>query len=222
MINCIIIEDEPLAHDVLIRHISRQPDLQLVGQCYDAPSAFEILHREKVDVMFLDVKMPGINGIDFLKSLKNPPRIIFTTAYSEYAVTGFELDAVDYLLKPITAERFNKSMTKLFKFETFQESSEKNYTYFKVSGELLKIFHDQILLAQSLKDYILLKTLNGNLITHMTMKDLTALLPAQHFSRVHRSYLINKNHIDVYGKHSLKIAGEVIPIGENYRNITGL
>lgn len=217
MISCIIIDDEPLAQEVLENFVNRSTHLQLVKKCSNALEAFEILHSRPVDLMFLDIKMPGINGLEFVKSLKNPPSVIFTTAYAHYAITGFELDAVDYLLKPITYERFEKSINKLLKIHQPDIEEQKSYTYFKVSGQLLKINHADILYAQSVKDYILLCTAHGNHLTHMTMKYLSSLLPSPPFLRVHRSYLVNKNRVDSLDKNNIKIGHETIPVGENYR-----
>lgn len=217
MIRCIIVDDEPLAQEILEAHIKRFGQIELFAKCPNAIEAFAILHKESIDLMFLDIRLPSINGIDFLRSLKSPPKVIFTTAYSEYALTGFELDGVDYLLKPITYERFEKSMKKLFRAYPDETTQAKQYTYFKVSGKLVKVLHSELIYAQSVKDYILLKTAKGNLLTHMTMKNLTELLPGDIFGRVHRSYLVNTNYIDVIDRNFLKVAGTVITIGENYR-----
>ncbi|MES2275341.1 MAG: response regulator [Bacteroidota bacterium] len=217
MIRCVIVDDEPLALDVLESHIALSPQLQLMRRCRNALEAFDVLHNEQIDLVFLDIKMPSISGIDFIRSLKEPPAVIFTTAYSEYAVTGFELDAVDYLLKPITFERFQKSIDKLLKIRQQGQAEVKNYTYFKVAGNLIKIMHTDLLLAQSVKDYIHLKTKQGNHLTHMTMKYLESLLPADTFIRVHRSYLVNRSAITLLGRQQLEIGDEKVPVGENYR-----
>lgn len=218
MIRCIIVDDEPLAQEVLEAHIKRFGRLEVFAKCPNALEAFKVLHKENIELMFLDIRMPAINGIEFLKSLKSPPKVIFTTAYSEYALTGFDLDGIDYLLKPISYERFEKSMEKLFRIYPDEKIQQKQYTYFKVSGKLIKVMHTELLYAQSVKDYILLKTTKGNLLTYMTMKNLAGLLPADTFARVHRSYLVNMNCIEVMDKNILKVAGTNITIGENYRD----
>lgn len=217
MIRCIIVDDEPLAQEVLEAHIKRYGQLEIAAKCPNALEAFKVLHKENIGLMFLDIRMPAINGIEFLKSLKSPPKVIFTTAYSEYALTGFELDGIDYLLKPISYERFEKSMEKLFRTYPDEKTQEKRYTYFKVSGKLVKVMHTELLYAQSVKDYILLKTTKGNLLTYMTMKNLAGLLPAGTFMRIHRSYLVNMDHIEVIDKNRVKVAGMDIAVGENYR-----
>lgn len=217
MIKCIIVDDEPLALDILERHIAECPQLKLVGRCRNALEAFDTLHSEQIDLVFLDIQMPSINGIDFIRSLKQPPGVIFTTAYTEYAFTGFELDAIDYLLKPVTLERLNKSLEKLLKLKQGEPAVAKNYTYFKVAGNLIKIMHDDLLVAKSVKDYMYLNTKQGKYLTHMTMKSLEALLPPHMFIRVHRSYLVNQQAIKLVGRKHLEIGNERIPVGENYR-----
>lgn len=216
MINCLIVDDEPLAQEILATYVQNTANLQLVGTCNTALEAFGILHQEEIGLLFLDIKMPGMTGIDFVKSLKNPPAVIFITAFAEYAAASYDLEAVDYLLKPITKERFDKSLAKFFKLQPAVEEA-KDYTYFKVSGKLVKVLHADILYAQSIKDYILLCTSNGNHIVHMTMKYLGELLPEKEFARVHRSYLVNRNAVQVIGKNHLCINETEIPIGELYK-----
>jgi DNA-binding LytR/AlgR family response regulator len=219
MINCMIVDDEPLALELLEGHILRHGGLRLVAKCANAVLAFDWVLREKIDLVFLDIQMPAISGIQFARSLKEPPAIIFTTAFPEYALSGFELDAVDYLVKPITYERFERSVQKLLRpGRIAEEAVATAYTYFKVSGHLVKVMHADLLLARSIKDYILLQTKNGNYLTHMTMKYISELLPAASFARVHRSYLVNRAYIDVIDKNSIRIGGESIPIGESYRS----
>lgn len=218
MIKCILIDDEPLALEILERYVNRTPQLQLVAKCANAMEAFGVLHGQAIDLMFLDIKMPGITGLDFVASLKNPPAVIFTTAFAEHAVKGFELEAVDYLLKPVTYERFEKSIRKLLKtWQPPPAEAVKAYTYFKVSGRLIRINHADLLYAQSVKDYILLCTKTGNHLTHMTMKYLCDLLPSPAFLRVHRSYLVNQSFIAQIDKTSVLVGTERIPLGENYR-----
>lgn len=210
-------DDEPLAQEILEGYIKRSETLQLLKRCNNALEAFDALHTGKVDLMFLDVKMPAMNGIDFMKSLKHPPAVIFTTAYSEYAAASYDLEAIDYLLKPITYERFIKSMYKLHKVQPSIIPQQKDYTYFKVGGKLIKVQHADILYAQSIKDYILVHTKTANMIVHMTMKYLCELLPPS-FIRVHRSYLLNSTKISGINKNEVNIDLAVIPVGEHYRS----
>lgn len=217
MINCLIIDDEPLAIEILEGYINLIDDLLLCGKCSNAQMAFEALHQNKIDLIFLDIKMPGISGIDFLKSLKTPPAVIFNTAYSEYAADSYDLEAVDYLLKPITYGRFKRAIEKYLKLNTLPELEEKLYTYFKVSGALVKIFHADILYVQSIKDYLLIYTLTENFIVHMTMKYISSLLPDLKFHRIHRSYLVNNTHITYISKDYINLRDKQLPIGESYR-----
>lgn len=217
MKNCLIVDDEPLALDIIESYVNGNEQLCLIKKCNTAFEAFEVLHHMEIDLLFLDIKMPGLNGIDFIKSLKNPPAVIFTTAFSEYAAASYDLEAVDYLLKPITLERFNKSLDKFFKLQPVTVKEEKDYTYFKVSGKLVKVTHADILYAQSIKDYLMLYTSTGNLIVHMTMKYLNELLPENQFMRIHRSYLVNQLHISSIGKNQIQINQVEIPIGEHYK-----
>jgi len=216
MIRCIIVDDEPLALEVMEHYISRSPQLELVAKCSNALDAFKVLHDQQVGLMFLDIKMPGINGLDFVSSLKTPPAVIFTTAFAEHAVRGFELEAIDYLLKPITYERFEKSIRKLLKVYPSEPAEIKDYTYIKTSGRLIKIFHADLLYAQSVKDYILICTRSGNHLTHMTMKYLAEILPSPAFLRVHRSYLVNRSAIYQVDKNKIHVGNEIIPVGEYY------
>lgn len=219
MVNCLIVDDEPLALEVIENYINQQENLYLVKKCNTAIAAFEVLHHEQIDLIFLDIKMPALNGIDFIKSLKKPPAVIFTTAFSEYAVASYELEAVDYLLKPITQERFLKSLEKFFKLQPTVVPDKKAYSYFKVAGKLVKVMHVDILYAQSIKDYMMLYTKQGNLIVHMTMKYLCTLLPVDQFIRVHRSYLVNLANLTTIGKNQVTINDMEVPIGESYKEV---
>jgi len=219
MIKCIIIDDEPLAQNILETYISDSPELRLVKICSNAVEAFHTINTEPIDLMFLDIIMPSINGLDFVKSLKEPPAVIFTTAFSAHAIDSYELEAIDYLLKPITFSRFQKSLDKLKKIHKQDIVPEKNYIYFKTSGKLIKVMHEDFLFAQCVKDYILVQTKKGNYLVHMTMKYLNDLLPKNIFIRVHRSYFINKNFISLINKNHIILHGNEIPIGEKYRNL---
>jgi len=218
MINCLIVDDEPLAQNILEGYIQADERLFLIAGCSTAAAAFEQLQNQRVDLMFLDVKMPGMDGVTFLNALKEPPAVIFTTAFIEYAALSYDLEAVDYLLKPISHERFQKSLNKYFKQQSGNAAEDKSHTYFKVNGRLLKVQHDELLYAQSIGDYIMLYTKNGNLMVHMTMKYLSTLLPGQIFIRIHRSYLINGLAVSEISKNEIKIGMIGIPVGERYRD----
>lgn len=219
MMRCLIVDDEPLARRVLEEYVARTTELIFDGSCSNALEAYEMISRLQPDLVFLDVKMPRLSGLDLWRSLKNPPAVIFTTAYSEYAVDGFELEAIDYLVKPITYERFTKSVNRLFKIHQTEVPPEKEYSYFKVSGQLIKVMHNELLYAQSIKDYIQLHTTKGRYLTHMTMKYLSELLPSSRFLRVHRSYLINRSYVERIDRNMVVIKDEKIPVGDNYRHV---
>jgi two-component system LytT family response regulator len=216
MIRCIVVDDEPLARQVLEEHISRLSELALVKTCRNALEAFDIIHQEKIDLILLDIQMPALTGIDFIRSLRKPPAVIFVTAYPEHAAQSYELNAVDYLLKPVTFERFSISIQKLLN-QKIDAEPKPDYTYFKVNGRMVKIKHTEIICAQSIKDYIVIKTLNGNYITHMTMKYLSELLPAKLFRRVHRSFIVGTNHITSIGRNVIELGDLKVPVGESYK-----
>ncbi|MFA6944876.1 MAG: LytTR family DNA-binding domain-containing protein [Pedobacter sp.] len=216
MTRCIIVDDEPLAQQVIENHINKTEGLILLKKCGNAIEAFKCISQANVDLIFLDIKMPSMNGIEFIKSLRNPPAFIFTTAYSEHAVISYDLEAVDYLLKPITYERFLAGIAKFLK-QNVNPIAENPFSYFKVNGKMIKVEHRDIIYAQSIKDYIIINTLKGNYITHMTMKYLAELLPDTSFRRVHRSFLISIAHITSIGRNEIELQQMKIPIGENFR-----
>jgi len=227
MINAIIVDDEPLALDVLETYINQLSEINLVARCENALQANEVLKNNQVDLMFLDIQMPQITGIDFLKSLQNPPKVIFTTAYPDYAVDGFELNASDYLLKPISLERFMKSVNRvseeidLEKNETSQTSDSDDFFFVKADKKLIKVIYEDILYIEGLKDYVIIRMNASRVITLQTMKSLEAKLLSTQFQRIHRSYIINLNKINAVVGNMVEITekGEKkhIPIGKNYR-----
>jgi len=223
MINCIIVDDEPLALDVLETHIENFPDVKLVHKCLNAIEADEILRTLKVDLMFLDIQMPQINGIDFLKSLENPPITVFTTAFSEYAVEGYDLNVVDYLLKPISLERFMKTIHKVR--ERMQRidnnKADEKFIFVKADKKLIKVNYDDIIYIEGLKDYVIIRNEIGRIITLQTMKSLDNKLPTEQFQRIHRSYIINMDKIKAVIGNMVEVIEngkpKHIPIGKNYR-----
>ena len=216
MTKCIIVDDEPLAQQVIENHIKKTEGLTLLKKCGNAVEAFNCISQANVDLIFLDIKMPSMSGIEFIKSLRNPPAFIFTTAYSEHAVLSYELEAIDYLLKPITYDRFLAAIAKFLK-QNASPKAENSFSYFKVNGKMVKVEHSDILYAQSIKDYIILNTLKGNYIIHMTMKYLAELLPDTSFRRIHRSFLISLPHVTSIGRNEIELHQVKIPIGENFR-----
>jgi DNA-binding LytR/AlgR family response regulator len=215
MLSVIIVDDEPLALEILETYIERMPEqIKLVGRCNNALEANELLKHHHVDLMFLDIQMPQVTGIDFLKMLHKPPLTVFTTAYSTYAVDGFELNALDYLLKPISFDRFQKAVKKATDhLEHTRKEDEAVHGVPKFS---------EILYVEGLKDYVIIRTETGRVITLQTMKSLEDILPSQQFKRIHRSYIaaIDKIHaiegstIEIIEKGVIK----ELPIGKNYRD----
>lgn len=224
MINCIVVDDEPLARQLLEGYISQTPGFICVAVCQSAVEAFSILHEQQVDVMFLDIQMPGITGINFLRSLKNAPKVIFTTAYSNYAVDAFELEAVDYLLKPITFERFIKAIQKIDpKKEELAATphpiatDENNYIFLKVDRRLIKINHADIVYIEGYGDYLKVHTNDQVYVTYMTFTRLEQLLPASKFLRIHRSTMVNGDYISFIEGNFLRVKDQDLAIGQSHR-----
>ncbi|MEM7103822.1 MAG: LytTR family DNA-binding domain-containing protein [Bacteroidota bacterium] len=224
MINAIIVDDEPLALDVLETYIERLPNVNLVKRCQNAIEAFETLKTEAVDLMFLDIQMPQLTGIDFLKTLQNPPLVIFTTAYPNYALDGYELNVTDYLLKPISFERFMTAVNKAADQLNLKESAgsgssdeENDFIFVKSDKKLVKIKYDDILYIEGLKDYVIIRMPNGRVITLQTMKSLEEKLPEDIFKRIHRSYIVSLDKIEAIVGNMVEINKKHLPIGKNYR-----
>jgi DNA-binding LytR/AlgR family response regulator len=230
MLNVLIIDDEPLALDVLENFVSRTPSLRLVQRCENAFEAKTALENNAIDLIFSDIQMPGMNGVEFLKSLDNPPMVIFTTAFSNYAVEGFELNAIDYLLKPFAFDRFQKAVQKALehhqlhqKTEISEENAEDiDHIYVKSDKKLLRVKYEDMIYIEGLKDYVIIRMDTNRIITLQTMKSLEEKLPRHLFRRVHRSYIvaigkiraIEGNMIEVMEKGQIKH----IPIGKNYKD----
>ena len=224
----IIVDDEPLALDILETYIEKLPNLQLVARCTNAFDANKILQTEEINLMFLDIQMPQLSGIDFVKTLSHPPLVVFTTAYSEYALEGFDLNAVDYLLKPISFERFMKAVNKASEQAAKQAphaaaaKDSTNYFFVKADKKLVKVNFDEIVYIEGLKDYVIIRLEAGRIITLQTMKSLEDNLPVSRFCRIHRSYIVamdkvvslDGNHVEVMEKDKPKL----LPIGKNYKD----
>ena len=227
-LRCLLIDDEPPALKILASYISNINGLEIVGQCKNALEALDVLNQRTVDVIFLDIKMPKILGTEFLKNLSHPPKVIFVTAYRDYAVEGYELDAVDYLVKPVSFERFFKAITKLNRMmgkETIStsvdyKSNPEAFVYLKVDKDMKKIFVNDIVYIESWKDYIKLFLVNGkNLIVKQTITAMENLLSEHKFMRVHRSYMVSINKISGYNGISVQLETKEIPIGRLYKQV---
>lgn len=225
-LKCVIVDDEPLAIEVLESYVEKVERLQLVGKFRNAVSAFDFLQSTEVDLIFLDIQMPKLTGIDFLKTLKNPPKVIFTTAFREYALEGYELEVSDYLLKPISFERFLKSISKVFDDSETRRSSQSNksivdeepFVYFKVDKRMVKIRLNDILIIESIKDYVKVKTSEKEIVTHQQISYLEHKLPEDKFLRIHRSFIVAKDKIDAFSATEVEIDKKYVPIGRNYKN----
>lgn len=222
---CIIVDDEPLAIEVIESHLSKLDDVEIIATCTNALKAFEILQKESVDLIFLDIQMPKLTGIDFLKTLQHPPKVIFTTAYRDYALESYELDAIDYLLKPISFDRLLKAIGKVYGqitnttpnvTSTITENGD--HIYVKADKKMVKIKLDEVLHIESLKDYVRIKTINKTIITHQKISHLEEKLAKNDFLRVHRSYIIATSKVDSFSGAIIEIGGTEIPIGRNYKN----
>jgi DNA-binding LytR/AlgR family response regulator len=225
-IRCLLIDDEPPALQILQAHIDQISGLEVVGKCGNAVEAIDLLHRKTVDVMFLDIKMPKIIGTEFLRNLSHPPRVIFVTAYREFAVEGFELDAVDYLVKPVSFERFLKAIDRLKRSsgqETIREHklhkpNPEAFIYLKIDRVRQKIFIEDILYIESWKDYVQIHFTNGkNLLVKQTISAIENLLSDHMFLRVHRSFIVSLNKISGYNSSALRLGATEIPVGRIYK-----
>jgi len=224
--NCIIVEDEPLAAEVLQDYIQQVPFLQLKGICGDAIFAMEMLKKEKVDLIFLDIHLPKLKGLDFIKTLKHPPHIIIVSAYHEYALKGYEYNVIDYLLKPVEFNRFLMAVNKLTQVaapETTTRSSspagERPYLFFNVGKKKVKIFLDEILYIESLKEYIRIFTNTKSILTKFQLGQIESLLAKNNFIRVHRSFIVARDKIDAFTAAEIEIQGKQIPVGRSYKEL---
>jgi DNA-binding LytR/AlgR family response regulator len=221
--NCIIVEDEPLAAEVVKDYIAQVPFLQLKGICTDALYAMDLLQKEKIDLVFLDIHLPKLKGLDFIKALKRPPQVIITSAYQEYALQGYELNVLDYLLKPIEFNRFIMAVNKLKERETAEPLAiapavtERAALFFNVSKKRVKIYIDEILYIESLKEYIRITTKDKAILTKFQLGQIEEMLARNGFLRVHRSFLVAKNKIDAFSATDVEINGMQIPIGRSYK-----
>lgn len=227
--NCLIVDDEPPAREVLRRYIAEVPLLNLIGECGNALQAITALKQQHIDIVFLDIQMPQITGLDLVGTLVNLPKIILTTAFEQYAVRAFELNVTDYLLKPIRFDRFLKAVIKALPEQGLQQvsqraasvadTSEYAFLYFRTDRKMVKVILNDIQYIESLKDYVKIYTIKGPVITKYAISSLEAMLPAALFLRVHRSYLIAIDKIDAYTHQDINISNSLIPIGKVYRQV---
>jgi DNA-binding LytR/AlgR family response regulator len=222
VIKCIIVEDETLAQQVIQNHLQKMDAFELVGICSNAIEAKEVLNRQEVDLIFLDIQLPGMTGLNFLRSLENPPLVVLTTAYAEYALESYEFNVIDYLLKPISFERFAKTVNKIREGRLFiQPPREKEYPtdhiFIKSNSKFFKVNFCEIVYIESMKDYLKIHTTEYKLVTHQTMNDIEKILPPKQFIRIHKSFIVALAFIkSIYGN-SIEMENTTLPIGINYK-----
>lgn len=228
-IRCLLIDDEPLAREILKQHIGQVDALELSGICSNALEAISFLQEHQVDLLFLDIQMPQLLGTNFIRTLKNPPKVIFTTAYRKYALEGFELDAVDYILKPISFERFLKAVNKILQSDLSSQNTASqvkenipeqpnSFLYFRVDRKMVKVFFNEILFIEGLKDYIKIVTTSKTIVTKYVLSTLDEVLPSDEFLRIHKSYIIAINKIDSFNADCIEIAKHELPIGRLFKH----
>jgi DNA-binding LytR/AlgR family response regulator len=228
-IRCMIIDDEPLAVRLVSSYCAQVPELEVVATCGSAIDAFAILRKERIDLLFLDIKMPRLLGTDFLRSLSDPPKVILITAYREYALDGYELDIIDYLLKPVSFIRFMKAVEKAGRQLSNEWSSngsqgvspqaKQPFVYFRIDKEMVKVLLDDILFIESRKEYVMLYLEgNRNLLVKQSISTLEKLLSPHRFVRVHRSYVVTTDKVQSYSATHIRVGDHQIPIGRLYKN----
>lgn len=223
MLKCLIVDDDPFAVKIIKQYVELVEQLDIVGICNNAFQAIELLKDEDVDLIFLDILMPKLLGTSFLKTLQHPPKVIFTTSYKEFAAEAFELEAVDFLLKPITLERFLKAVNKVTEIQLQSTENHNNHEakrkhiYFRANRKMVKVSLDDIVYVESIKDYIKIYRLLGEpLMVKQSLKSLESMLPSQTFLRIHRSFIVSINKVTAFTNHDIEINQVEIPIGRQY------
>jgi DNA-binding LytR/AlgR family response regulator len=223
LIRCIIIEDERLAQDVIKNHLQKAGGFDLVGTYRNAPEATEALEKEEVDLIFLDIQLPGMTGLNFLRSLSNPPLVIFTTSYPEYALESYEFNVIDYLLKPISFERFSKTINKIVDGKIFKTAasekkpSHRDYIFIRSNSKFFRINFSDIIYIEGMKDYLKLHTIEYVIVTHQTMSEMENILPPGQFIRIHKSYIVAVARIKAVFGNSVDMEKIQLPIGLIYK-----
>jgi len=226
---CLIVDDEPLARELIKGYVAKLENFEIVAECSDAMKALNTLRAKPVDLMFMDIQMPQITGIEFLKTLKHPPKVIITTAYREYALDGFELDVVDYLLKPITFERFLKSVNKFYQMNqddvqvvsghSFDKGADESFIYVKENKKVIKIYLSEIKYIEGLSEYVQIYTDKRKVIVKTSLTQMEEKLPNEQFLRIHKSYIISVSKIEAFTANTIEIQNKELPIGRSYKNV---
>ena len=227
-LKCLLVDDEPPALQILASYVGSLDNLELTGKCFNAFEAMQVLQRTPVDIIFLDIHMPRLLGTEFIRTLRNPPKVIFTTAHKDYALEGFELDAVDYLLKPFSLERFIRAINKIVDGGLANEEEKvipaagEAFLYFRVDRKMVKVGLDEIMYIESLKDYIrIVRAGQAPLLVKQSISVAEEMLPGNLFVRIHRSYIVSLKKVTAYTQHDVEIGGVEIPIGKLYRERIG-
>jgi DNA-binding LytR/AlgR family response regulator len=223
---CLLVDDEPLAIEVLKQHIEVVDQLEVAGSCSNAFQAMDFLQKKQVDLLFLDIQMPKLSGISLMRTLQKPPKVIFTTAYKEYAIDAFELEAVDYLLKPISLERFLRAVNKLTQVtlnsaaESIRaEEKQEGFIYFRADRKMVKLFYHEILFIESVKDYVkIVREGNPPLLVKQSISSTEEMLPSHLFIRIHRSFIVSAKRITAFTNNDVEIDKMEIPIGRLYKD----
>ena len=225
---CLIVDDEPLARELIRGHVEKLENFEIVAECSDAMKALQVLREKQIDLMFMDIQMPQITGIEFLKTLKHQPKVIITTAYREYALEGFELDVVDYLLKPITFERFLKSVNKYYQMiqddvqvvsnTVADKMQDDSFVYIKENKKVVKVYLSEIKYIEGLSEYVQIYTDKRKIITKTSMTQMEEKLTSERFLRIHKSYIVSISKIEAFTANTIEIQGKELPIGRSFKN----
>jgi DNA-binding LytR/AlgR family response regulator len=222
---CIIIDDDLLAITVIESYLEKITTIEIVAKYNNAIDAYDILRKEKIDLIFLDIEMPRLTGVDFIKTLNNPPSIIITSANKDYAIDGFELNVLDYLMKPITFGRFLKAVNKFFllhrsvkSINKLNDENKEDFLFVKENKKMVKIFLKDILYIESIKDYVKIATINKSVVTKEQISAFENKLNNDDFIRIHRSYIVSINKIEAFSNTTIEISEKELPIGRSYKN----
>ncbi|MGB0863337.1 MAG: LytR/AlgR family response regulator transcription factor [Saprospiraceae bacterium] len=232
-VKCLLVDDEPLAMEVLESYIAQVPNLELVGKCDNALQAYEVLRKNEIDLIFLDIEMPQLSGIEFINTLENVPSVIFTTAHRHYAFEGYELDVLDFLLKPVSFGRFLKAINKLLRANSSETETEETkaevpemtndkmtFIYVKEDKKMVKIYLENVVYIESLKDYVCIHTDTRKVITKQQISYLEQKLPEDDFMRIHRSFIISTRKIKAFNSNQIELEGQKeLPIGRSYKPV---
>lgn len=216
-IRCIIVDDEEVAREVMSSYVNKVPYLELAGTCENAIDAHEILTKETIDLIFLDIEMPGLSGIDFLKSTNNIPHVIICSANKDYAVEGFDLDVDDFILKPVTFERFLKAVGKIHQVDKNDVNISEDFFYVNENKRMVRINMENIIYIESLRDYVRIVTTQKKVITHQHLSDFEAKLPSDRFMRIHRSIIVAVDKIQSFTSSLIDVGEKELPVGRNYK-----